>query len=78
MGIIKEEWIGSVSTFLTQNMGFFFVPPGVALMLHFGIIRNELAAIVVSVLVSTILVMVTTGWTHQMLRRFMIHLKRKK
>ncbi len=35
MGWVKLRWVKGVSDFLVSNMGFFFVPPGVALMLLF-------------------------------------------
>ena len=54
---------------LISNLGFFFVPPGVALMLYFDIIKAELLPIVVATVISTVLVMITTGWTDQYLRK---------
>lgn len=65
MKVIKVEWVKGMSDFLVSNMGFFFVPPGVALMLYLDIIRAELVPIVVATVVSTILVLIVTGWTHQ-------------
>lgn len=67
--IIKLEWVKGMSDFLISNLGFFFVPPGVALMLYFDIIKAELLPIVVATVVSTIFVMIATGWTHQYLRK---------
>lgn len=62
--VVKLEWVESISNFLVKNMGFFFVPPGVALMLHFDIIKAELGPIIVATALSTIIVLVVTGWTH--------------
>lgn len=62
---IKLSWVKGLCDFLVANLGFFFVPPGVALMLYFDIIKAEFIPIVVSVVVSTILVLVCTGWVHQ-------------
>ena len=67
-GIVKLEWVETTSNFLVKNMGF-FVPPGVALMLYFDIIRAELLPIVVATVLSTILVLVTTGWVHVLTRK---------
>jgi holin-like protein len=67
--------VKGISDFLISNLGFFFIPPGVALMLYFDIIKAELWPIVVATIVSTVVVMVTTGWTHQILRS--INKKRK-
>lgn len=67
--LIKEKWVKGMSDFLISNMGFFFVPPGVALMLYLDVIKAELTPIVVATVVSTVLVLVTTGWTHQLFKR---------
>ncbi|MBO6059521.1 MAG: CidA/LrgA family protein [Bacteroidaceae bacterium] len=66
--IIKEEWVKSVSDFLISNLGFFFVPPGVALMLYFDVIKAEFLPIVVATVASTIIVLIVTGWTHQIFK----------
>lgn len=69
MKVVKEEWVKGMSDFLISNMGFFFVPPGVALMLYLDIIKAEFIPIVVATVVSTVLVLIVTGWTHQKLKR---------
>jgi len=66
---IKLDWVKGISDFLIGNLGFFFVPPGVALMLYFDIIRAELLPIVVATVISTVLVLVSTGWAHQLLKK---------
>ena len=69
MGWIKLEWIKGISDFLISNLGFFFVPPGVALMLYFDIIAAEFWPIAIATVVSTIIVLVVTGHVHQWIRR---------
>ena len=69
MGWIKLEWIKGISDFLVSNLGFFFVPPGVALMLYFDVIAAEFWPIVIATIVSTILVLVVTGHVHQWVRK---------
>ena len=69
MKVVKLEWVKGMSDFLISNLGFFFVPPGVALMLYFDIIKAELQPIVLATAISTMLVMITTGWTDQYLRK---------
>lgn len=66
LGVIKLEWIQGLSNFLVDNIGFFFVPAGVAVMLYFDIIKAQLVPIVVASAVSTILVLAVTGWVHQL------------
>ncbi len=68
VGWVKLSGVQGVSDFLVRNLGFFFVPPGVALMLYFDVIEAQFGAIVIATLVSTILVLVVTGWVHQFIR----------
>lgn len=68
-GIIKLEWIRGMSDFLVANIGFFFVPPGVALMLNFDLIAHDFASIAVATVVSTFVVLIITGWVHQLMNR---------
>lgn len=66
---IKLEWVQGLSNFLVANLGFFFVPPGVALMLYFNVIKAQFVPILLATLISTILVLVVTGWVHQLMRK---------
>lgn len=67
----------TISNFLVKNMGFFFVPPGVALMLYFDIIKAEIGPIVIATAISTIIVLVITGWTHIVTRKIIKTIKEK-
>jgi len=69
LGWIKLHWIQGMSDFLVANLGFFFIPPGVAIMLYFDLIAAEFWPIIISTLVSTILVVIVTGWVHQLAQR---------
>lgn len=71
LGWIKLEWVKGLTDFLIANLGFFFVPPGVALMLYFDIIQAQLLPIVTATVVSTVIVLVVTGQVHQIVRRHM-------
>ena len=66
---VKLKWVQGLSDFLVANLGFFFVPSGVALMLYFDIIRAQFWPIVIASVVSTLLVFLVTGWIHQIIRR---------
>lgn len=70
LGWIKLHWVQGLSDFLVANLGFFFVPPGVALMLYFDVIAAEFWSIAIATVVSTALVLVVTGWVHQIVRKF--------
>ena len=69
LGWIKLQWVQGLSDFLVANLGFFFVPPGVALMLYFDVIAAEFWPIVIATIVSTVLVLSVTGWVHQIVRK---------
>ena len=69
LGWVKLKWVQGLSDFLVANLGFFFVPSGVALMLYFDIIEAQFWPIVIASVVSTLLVLVVTGWVHQIIRR---------
>ncbi|MGM9701740.1 MAG: CidA/LrgA family protein [Prevotella sp.] len=67
--IVKLEWVRGLTDFLIANLGFFFVPPGVALMLYFDLIKAEIVPIVAATVLSTILVLLLTGHTHQVVSK---------
>lgn len=69
LGWIKLKWVQGMSDFLVANLGFFFVPPGVAIMLYFDIIAAQFWPIVIATTVSTVLVLLITGWVHQLTRK---------
>ncbi len=69
LGWIKLQWVRGISDFLVGNLGFFFIPPGVGLMLYFDIIKAEFLPICMATVVSTVLVLIVTGWTHQLTRK---------
>ncbi|QCX54077.1 CidA/LrgA family protein [Elizabethkingia sp. JS20170427COW] len=66
--IVKVEELKTLSDFFNSHMAFFFVPAGVSVMLYMDIIKGQFLPIVVSSFVSTILVIIATGWTHQFMR----------
>ncbi len=68
-GVIKLEWVRGMTDFLIANLGFFFVPPGVALMLYFDLIKAELLPIMAATIISTALVLLVTGHTHQVVTK---------
>lgn len=71
--IVNPYTIKPVCKFLISNMAFFFIPPGVALMLHFDLIATEWMPITVATVVSTLIVFIVTGRIHQF-----IHTRIKK
>ena len=65
LGIVRLRHVDLVGNCLVKNLGFFFVPPGVAVMLYFDIIKAEFVPIVAASVISTVLVLAVTGWVHQ-------------
>ena len=68
VGWVKLSWIEKLSQLLIANLGFFFVPPGVALILYLDVIQREWFPILMATVVSTVLVLVVTGQMHQMIK----------
>ena len=54
-------------------MAFFFIPPGVALMLYFDLIATEWLPITVATVVSILLVLLVTGHIHQFIHTRLKH-----
>lgn len=63
--IIKLSQVEDVSDFLIRNMAFFFVPPGVGLMVNLQLIADNWFTITMATLLSTVLVLVVTGGVAQ-------------
>ena len=66
LGWVKLRWVEKLSELLIANLGFFFVPPGVALILYLDLIKAQWFPIVTATIVSTLLVLVVTGQMHQL------------
>ena len=64
--IVELSWVQNLSEFLISNLGFFFVPPGVAIMLYLDLIQKEFIPIILATVVSTICVLIATGQAHQL------------
>lgn len=64
---IEPAHIKKTATWLTDNMGLFFLPAGVGLMNALGVISRYWAVILTACTVSTILVIVTVAWVQQKL-----------
>lgn len=71
LGWIKLQWVKGLADFLVANLSFFFIPPGIALMLYFDLIAAEIVPIAVATVGSTIIVLLITGWVHQITRKKM-------
>ncbi len=72
--VVKLRQVEQMSNFLVRNLGFFFVPAGVGLMSCLDLLADELPAIAATMVISTAVILIVTGHTHQLVRRHM-HLK---
>ena len=59
--------LGKLSSGLLSHLSLLFVPAGVGVMLHADLLEAELLPIVVSLVVSTLITLVVTGWIMQKL-----------
>ena len=66
---VKDETVRPAARFLLGAMALFFVPYGVGLMVSWRTIAENLWAIVVSGIVSTVVVLVSVGRTFQSINR---------
>jgi holin-like protein len=67
LGWIKLEWVESTTNFLLKHMLLFFVPMTVLTMRLAPIIKANWAALSVSIVVSTLAVLLTTGLVAELL-----------
>lgn len=67
-GVIRLEMIDEISKFLIDHLAFFFIPSGVGLLAYMGIISENFIPIIAICLITTILVMVVTGVTIQLIK----------
>jgi len=54
-------WVEDICTILVEKMAMFFVPGAISIILYFKIIIHEWSVIYATVLISTIVVLSTTG-----------------
>ncbi|MBD7914249.1 CidA/LrgA family protein [Clostridium sp. Sa3CUN1] len=59
--VIKVEKIENVSNFFLDHLAFFFIPAGVGLLSSFDTIKNNLVSILILCLITTAIVIVSTG-----------------
>ncbi len=67
--LIKLHQVEAVSDFLIRNMAFFFIPPGVGLMVNLNLIADNWLAITIATVVSTLLVLIVTAFVAQIGRK---------
>ena len=69
IGMIKVEQVEDTAEFLITIMPVMFISPIVSVLEIFGDIRNSILALLAISFVSTVVVMLVTGWVAQLLIR---------
>ena len=65
VGIVKEEQIKETADFLLLTMPIMFIGPSVGIIENFANLSNHLLAFVVVIFITTLLVMIITGFITQ-------------
>lgn len=68
LGWIKLSWVEGFAGVLVDNLGFFFIPAGVGVMLYFDLIGNSIFTIAIAAFGSTVITLVLTAAAYQYLR----------
>ncbi len=68
-GLIKPDDVRPVAEFLTKNMAILFVPSAIGIMEQWSLIKVHFIAWILIIVISTILVMASTGWTQDLLSK---------
>ncbi|BDD09229.1 hypothetical protein FUAX_16610 [Fulvitalea axinellae] len=63
--LVKLKSVKPVTDLLNKEMAFFFIPPGVGLMLYFDLLEKEWPAIMVACVVSTLIIIGVVGIVSQ-------------
>lgn len=69
-GWIKVEQVEDVAQYFILIMPIMFISPTVSIMTMLGGVKNSILGILITAFVSTIVVMVVTGWVTQLIIRF--------
>ena len=64
-GLLKEEKVADASNFLISIMPILYIPACVRILEYWGVISQNLAAILTVCVVSTVLVFAVSGWVTQ-------------
>jgi len=69
-GLVKPDKVRPVAKTITKHMAIYFVPVGVGIMVSIHYIDELWPVIVLATVASTVLVLVCTGWTFQIMERW--------
>ena len=66
-GLLKEEHIAETADFFLNNMGFFFIPAGVGIMVSYQAVEGSYAETISVIILSTLIVLTVTSLVTQLL-----------
>lgn len=67
--VIRVEQVSELADFLLSNINFFFIPVGVGIMISYKYLEGHYTAGITLILVTTIIVMIASGWVTEVLVR---------
>ena len=65
---IEDSSVDKISSFFLSLLPFFFIPSAVGVMVYFKFIEASFWSIFISAVLSTIVVLLSTAFTHQIVR----------
>lgn len=71
LGWVKAAWLQKMTDVLMQNLGLFLVPPCVAVMDYLQLVKDDFGSIFTATVISTLLVLLVTGKSHELIRRWL-------
>ncbi len=74
---LKPEGLSDVNDFLLDNMGFFFIPPGVGIMTRFDLLKSSAVQILLVCIVSAIVTFAVTAYTVQFVMKIQNKIQNK-
>lgn len=66
---VKASWLQSLVDAMMGNLSLFLVPPCVAVMSYLDLVAKDFWSITLATILSTIIVMLVTGKSHEWLRK---------
>ncbi|HET7464318.1 MAG TPA: CidA/LrgA family protein [Longimicrobium sp.] len=67
--VVRPEWVRPAADVLIRHMSLLYIPPGVGVMVYFGLIRREWLPLVAAGVVGMATVMLVVGLLQQAMER---------
>ena len=65
--VVKLCHIEKAADLMVNNLGFFFIPAGIGVMKYFNLISNQWIPIVMAIVISSFLIILSTGGIYEFL-----------